>query len=326
MNAMLIYNRNFMRIMLSGASMILLLLTIAVVMMTGCTGLQTYSNVAHPGDTVSMAIHRQDLRKNQVTIVITDSSGATQSFAGGDPMVRGWINVYPDPVSSLLVGRETNQNFGINANTFGWIVDLQTNREKDIYETTVFLDLPMNLSAGIATIDVQVGGVSILPQLITLDVLPTISGPHPFDIDEQSGGLSTKQFRNMERGPHYTITFSGTTIPAALELEFSHDPDRENGGNGQAYVINPRGDIKNIAWTDTGTTMRVISMSAWSKTAEDIAGTTSNDVLANLPTFERFKFYVAGAITGLTLTGLNAYDLNGNPVSGVSALVKYSQN
>lgn len=320
----LVYNRGLMYFMLSRSSTAFLLLTIAVVMMSGCTGLQTFSQAAHPGETIVMAIHRQDIRKGQATIIIEDSTGYSQSFTGLDPRVRGWINVYPDPVSLLLVGRETTQGMGSNASAFGWALEDQTNSEKDIYETNVFMDLPTDLASGIATIDVLYQGVSILPQPIQVDVLEGTGSPHPFDINEQSGGLTTSQFRNMERGKHYTVTFSGNEVPEAIELDFIHDPDRENGGAGQAYVVNPRGDIKNIAWTDTGAAMKVIIMSAWHKTAEDIAVEVNYPPVVNSPDFERFKFYVAGDISGLQLTGLNAYDSNGNSISGVNANVAYS--
>jgi len=329
MNAILESEGSLVHAILSRGRVALLMFTTVVFLLSGCYGLQTLPIDAYRGGTVTFAIHRQDIRKNQATIIITDSDGNSQSFLATDSHVRGWINVYPDPVSRMMVGRETAQGFNQNAYTFGWAVELETSLEKDIYETTVFLDLPTTIVAdGIATIDVQQDGASILPQLIEVNILPGSGTPYPFTTDK--GALTTSQFRNMERGKHYTITFypgpSNTMVPDAIELDLTHDPDRENGGTGQAYVINPRGDIKNIAWTDTGTTMKVISTPAWQKTAEDIAGTEIDDAFGNLPSFERFKFYVAGDINNLQPAGLSAYDMNGEPVADVNVNVAYSHN
>jgi hypothetical protein len=295
-------------------------LLLASLIISGCSGLQAFSKSVQAGDTVAIAIHRRDIRKPDATIVIRDWTGYEQSFPGNDPRVRGWINVYPDPVSRLVVGRESNEPFATSAAAFGYGLENQTTSgsavEKDWYETIIQLDLPGDLAVGLATIDVQVAGVSILPQPVSVNILPGAGSPHPYEIFE-GAPIADAQFTNMERAPHYTVTFSGTTVPQAIQVDFSHDPDRENGGVGQAYVVNPRGDVNNIAWTDDGVNLRVIILPAWYKTTEDIDAEWFND-----RNIGWFKFYVAGKITNLQLTGVSAYDADGGTVSGVSATIE----
>jgi hypothetical protein len=116
------------------------------------------------------------------------------------------------------------------------------------------------------------------------------------------------------------VTFAGSQVPAAIQLELSHDPDRDAvGGSGQAYVVPPRGDLKSFAWTDTGTTMRVLITPTWQKTPEDISRTSGDP-----ETLKWFKFYVAGDITGLQIVSnsVQAFDSDGGPVTGITATLQ----
>lgn len=294
----------------------LLVFLLAIMLVTGCTGVQTFSQTAYPGDTVAMAIGRQDVKFKNATIIITDSSGFSQSFPANDPLVRSWINVYPDPVSKFIVGRETGNNLGSGAWVWGVATGLQVG-ERDLYDTMVFLDLPANLAPGVAVIDIQVAGTSILAGPVSVNVLSGTGASNPFDIRE--GGLQPQILDSMRRAKHYTISFTGTEVPAAIQVQLSHNPDRENGGVGQAYVASPRGDIMNPTWTDDGVALRVILANAWQKSAEDLAVAPS---WQNDPDFTWFKFYVAGGITGLQIDNISAFDVNGNPVTGVMAVLQ----
>ena len=285
--------------------------------LSGCTGVQTFSQIARPGDTVALTIDWQpNLTRQDVTIRITDSSYNTMDILGTDPAVRAWINTYPDPISKTVVGRETAQSFGIQASAWGIGIDSETGGDKDWFDTFVLLDLPSSLNAGAATIDVLTSGVSILPQPVSVEILPSTGSSYTFNTAEW-GPLTSNQIHSMERANHYVVTFSGSAVPAAIQVDFTHDPDRDNAGTGQAYVVHPRGDIKSIAWGDNGTALRVILTPSWHKTAEDAAATS-----LNVETLEWFKFYVAGGITGLQVAAVHAYDINGNDIEGLSATIQ----
>ena len=111
----------------------------------------------------------------------------------------------------------------------------------------------------------------------------------------------------MERVAHFTIGFNGSTIPFAIQVDLSHSPDVDHGGSGRAYVINPRGDLKNVTWSDTGTNMRVIILPAKAQALSNV---------------HDYKFYVAGGVTNLTVLNVKAVDINGNNVSGVTAALE----
>jgi len=288
---------------------------ISLVFLSGCSGLQVFGQSVAPGDTVALAISwRPDVSKDQAEIVIQDSAG-TLTLPATDPSIRNWMNVYPDPVSKLVVGTATQQDLGVSALSWGFAIDsVTTNGDKDWFETVLFLDLPPTIAPGPATIDVQVGGVSILPQPVALNVLSLPpNSPNLFETSEY-GNLSAARLHSMERAPHYTITFGGTVVPAAIQVDLSHNPDKDNGGPGQAYVVPPRGDLRSFAWTDTGTTMRVLITPTWHKSPADVTRTSGDP-----ETLKWFKFYVAGGITGLQIDSVQAYGSDGNPVSGLTA-------
>jgi hypothetical protein len=110
----------------------------------------------------------------------------------------------------------------------------------------------------------------------------------------------------MGRVPHFTVGFNGSTVPFAIQVYLSHAPDADHGGSGRAYVINPRGDLKNVTWSDTGTNMRVIISPA------------KTQALSNI---HDYKFYIAGGVTNLAVSNVKAVDIDGNAVSGVTATI-----
>jgi hypothetical protein len=120
------------------------------------------------------------------------------------------------------------------------------------------------------------------------------------------GSLSKQQLASMERVPHYTVGFLGSTIPYAIQIDLAHDPDVDHGGAGRAHVTNPRGDLKGVAWKDDGSNLRVILAPA------------KRSVLGNM---KEFKFYVAGGVTGLQVVNVKAVDIDGNSVPGISASI-----
>ena len=300
-----------------------LMLALVAGMLFGCSGVQTFPQIALPGDTVGLAIDWQpSITRSDVTVRVTDSSGFVLDIPGTDPSVRSWLNAYPDPISKAVVGRETKQNLGVQANAWGLGMESETG-EKDVFETIMFMDVPLEIvpgiaiAPGIATFDVLVAGSSVLLQPVAIDIQSGTGVPNIFDTAE-SGPLSANALASMERADHYTVTFSGSEVPAAIQLDFSHDPDRENGGSGQAYVVHPRGDIISVSWTDTGDAMKVILMPSWLKTPEDINAHPLNPLA-----LQTYKFYIAGGITGLQLTSVNAYDANGSPLlNPVSAIIQ----
>lgn len=283
---------------------------VAVLLMAsiGCSGMQTFTTAARPGETIALAAGwRQHMDRNNLTVTITDSSSPTPQqfiYAPGDPAIRAVINNYPDPISNMRVGYETGQNIVGNETLWGTLIQGNiTNWDKDWSQKFIILDLPAGIAAGAATVDISVslagGGTEVLlPQNIEILGGVGSSTQNPF-INWDGFAVSPGALQAMERANHYTVTFSGATLPQAIQLDLVHD-----NGVGTAYVANAGGNVKNVHWSDDGQNMRVILLPA-----RDQSITDWND----------FKFYVAGEITGLAVipTSVQAFDINGIPVTGM---------
>ena len=283
----------------------------------GCVGTQTFTTAARSGETVMLAVGWQKtLARQNLTITITPASGAPVTYLPGDARVRGVLNLYPDPGSNIVVDKMTGQATSARdiANLINNIVTQDSAdatgiaHDNEWWQTTLMMDLP-SVAAGLATIQiVDSKGATFLP--ITVEILPGTSTQNLFNIRPSYNPSSSLAFMSvypeaihaMERAPRSTVTFSGPTIPYSLQVGFAH-----TSGIGKTWVINPRGDIKNLAWNDDGSIITVV--------ASPVRGITTTQWLD-------FKFYIAGGLSGLTLTSLKAYDINGNPITGVTAAVQ----
>ncbi len=275
--------------------------------LSGCAGTQAFSGAVRAGDTVAVAVGwRQNLTKDNITVRITTGSPSnpvTQAEYGpGHAAIRAVINLYPDPVSSLVVSPRIDEDLTPYARTYAGVIDSSyTSYDKDWSQTVVYVDLPNTLPTGTARIWVSGGGYADAPASV-VEILPGLGSPISFNTEGAT--LGADHLRSMGRVPAQSVTFTGSTIPHALQVDLAHNPDRDNGGTGKAYVVNTRGDIKNIAWRDDGTSLRVIV-------------TPTN--AAPLTDLQDFKFYVTGGLGGLYITQVKAYDADGNVVTGITA-------
>lgn len=274
-----------------------------MVVLAGCTGVNTFSSAARSGDTVALGLGwQQDLnRNNVVSVSIVDNSGVETIYAPGATEIRAIFNNYPDPISNLVVGAETQQFIVGTESLWGITIDGQvTNGDRDWSETFMVMDLPTGMIDGEATINVQTATGLIGPIKVLIITDPdTGTGGGRNDLAAQELTINETHIRSLERAAHYTVTFNSSTgeIPHGIQIDMSHDP-----GVGVAYVANPRGDIKNINWTDDGTNLRVVLLP------------TRDTTLGKLI---YFKFYVAGEISGLQEVAgtIRAFDINGNEIT-----------
>jgi hypothetical protein len=283
---------------------IFLVIYIGFFVLSGCSGTQTFSTAVRAGDTVSHTVGMQTgVSRDNLTITFTPlAGGASTIYLPGDSAVRAVVNLYPDPVSRIIVGGETGQELGTFASTYNAALEnTLANQSKDWWSTMVVFDVPSSLPIGAYNAEMVSNGNVM--NTATFEVVDAGGSANTFDTHE-GGPLLPEMLYSMERADNYSIDFTGTTVPYALQVEFLHNPDEALGGTGRPYVINSRGDIKNVAWTDDGTSMRVIVTPA----------------RTGLSKMEHFKFYVAGGITGLIPQLVEAYDINGNPVTGVSVV------
>ena len=277
-------------------------------LMSGCAGVKTFPNGLRAGETAALAAGwKHTFTKTNVTVTITPSGGSPVVIPAGDPAIRGVVNFYPDPVSWLVVGTETGQSSGFNSgSTYGNILKNNfTNGDNDWWQTTVFVDIPPGLPTGTAQIDISDPAGETASS--TVEILPGSGTPDEFSA-ELNGPLNPTQMAALGRADHFVVDFSGAVVPYAVQIEMSHDPDAASGGAGKVYVVNPRGDIKGLSWTDNGTRLRVLLVAARDTGVESLTD---------------FKFYVAGGVTGLQVQAVDvlSFDSSGNALTGVSAAV-----
>jgi hypothetical protein len=269
----------------------------------GCVGAKTFHELARPGDTVALAGGwKQHFTRSNITVSITPASGSPIVYPPNHPDIKAVLNLYPDPVSSLLVSPQVGQDMTPGAQIYASAVsDLFTQGDNDWWESTVFVNLPTSLPLGVATISVS----NPEGESMSSDVEIVSGSGKANTFSTQTGGnINGNQLASLGRVSHYLVRFSGSTVPYSIQLDLVHSPDMDQGGTGRAHVVNPRGDIKNAAWRDDGTNLRLILSPAKPQTLTQLSD---------------FKIYVTGGITGLQLQSIKAVDIDGNPVAGISA-------
>jgi len=277
----------------------LLILSI-ITLLTGCSGVQTFQSSLRAGDTAAVAAGwKHNFSRDNITVIITPSIGPPITYLPGNLAVRGVVNMYPDPLSSMVVSEATDQDITPFARTYAFGTSFFTSGDKDWWQTTVFIDLPNTLPTGLANIEViNTQGDSVAS---TVNIIEGVGQTEVFDVD-QNGPLTDAQFSALERIEHFVVSFSGAEIPHAIQVDFTHDPDVDNSGVGRAYVTNPRGDLKNIMWNDNGINLQVLLTPTQLQSVSDM---------------QDFKFYVSGGITNLLMNNIVAVDINGNSVAGI---------
>lgn len=300
----------------------------AILLTAGCTGVNTFTTAARPGETIAVAAGwNQKLTRSTLTVTITPQTGPVITYAPGDYRIRSIVQAYPDPVSKLVISDRArvtypgagNPQYSEEPNPIiynqlspatGNNVRYNTGQENDWSQTIVYLDIPSSIAPGGATLQFSMAGVNLLPDGTVVEVLPVAAGISKrnfFDMSDYAG--LGAMIRAGERAPHFAVRFSGPegVIPHSIQADFT----RTLSGTGNAWVTHPRGDIQNAMWTDTGSLIKVMLSPAKGATTDRLSD---------------FKFYVTGAVTGLTTNTVKAYDIAGNPLSGFTASIEFVNN
>lgn len=296
---------------------ILLLLLPMLGGLVGCAGTIPLPASARAGDTIMLfAGWKQKFERESLTVTITGSDASVVTYQPGNPALRGVINLYPDPLSYLVVGTRAGLNTDYRyASTYGSVISYNnTQKDPDWWQTSIYLDLPTTLPVGTAQVSFSSShGENYGP--IPVEIIAGQGTPSTFSA-AVLGPMQPVQMQSMERAPFYTVKFSGgTVLPASIQVDLAHSPDSSVGGTGKTFVVNPRGEMKNLTWTDNGTNLRVLLLGSGD-------GTTKDPYLEGTYMWKYFKFYISGGVTGVQVQNVKAYDINGDLISGVTAIVQ----
>ena len=276
---------------------------LSVFLIAGCAGTQTFNQYAKSGETVAIATgYQPDWSRDNISVWVQEQGGTYVQYPANDPRIRAVVNFYPDPLSSLVVSNRTEQDVTPFAEGYGNALNNGfTSGDRDWYQTVVFFDLPDPMNFG--TADLYIEEVANTNNFVetTLEIVGTGGSPHSFGTNA-GGPLQRVHMAALERASHYAVTLSDSgTVPYAVQMDFTHDT-----GVGKAYVVEPISGVKNISWTDDGSTLRVVILPA-----EETSVRTIDD----------FKFYVAGGVTNLAPISTQAFNIDGVTVTGVSPTV-----
>jgi hypothetical protein len=284
-------------------SLILLLALLGLI--AGCSGVQTFPNRVAPGETVAVAAGwKQHFSRDNITATITPRGLAPISIPPGD--VRASINLYPDPLSSIVLSQSTGSDVSDYSQVYGDLVNINfTGDDRDWWQTVVFVDIPV---AGVPTgpADITITnpeGESIAAAVQVVDPDPVVGGAAASFNAELAGPLDNTHLASLERIDHYVVSFSGSVLPYALQIDLDYSADMTG------YVVNPKGALKNVSWTDNGGTYRVLLM--------------PSNQQQHFRTMNDFKFYVAivagtEGVADLSVRpgSVLAFDQDGAPVTG----------
>lgn len=289
---------------------ILLVLTLPLVW--SCAGDKVFHEYARAGGTVAVAAGwKHHFDPSNITVTITPPGGVPTIYSPGDTRVRAVVNLYPDPLASMIISRETDQDLTPFARTYAsttanfTVPNGSSDSDKDWWQTVVFVDLPVSLPVGGGATEIMIDNPEGETARSTVEIVAPDGSTSSFDA-ESVGPLSAEMLASLKRVGHYTVSLDGAVLPYAVQVELTHDPDADNGGVGRAYVVNPLGYIKNLSWNDDGATMKIVLLPA-----RDGEITVMHD----------FKFYVAGGVTNLTVNSVQAFDIDGYPVGGITASI-----
>ncbi len=298
-------------------SLFYLVMAPLVLVLAACSGTQTFTPAARAGDTVTLAVGwKKNLLRQNLTVTITDANGVKTTYLPNDSRVRAILNLYPDPASYAVV--DTAAGLTTNGSSTGDMVNQSvTNGDNDWWQTSIVLDLPSTMAPGTATVALinsagttfQSLGVTIVPGTGTSNLFNIYFGGISFPLLGQ--GYFPGALASFEREPNSTVNFSNSNldtygnpiVPHSIQMQFTH-----TAGTGTTWIVNPRGDLKDVTWTDSGSVITVMLMS------------TNGSTLAQLLDF---KFYISGGIINVAqvANSLKAYDINGNPITGVTAQI-----
>lgn len=269
--------------------------------LASCGSVRTFHDYARGGDTVAVPAGMQPtFNKDNITVTITPAFGSPIILPATDSAIRAVINIYPDPLSNMIVSREIEEDTIPSAHGYSLTTLTFANDDKDYYQTTVFIDIPEGLEIGIAQINISdTTGAS---HDSALDIIASTGGtPNSFKAEIPETGasftLDDVMRDTLARAAHTEVSFDASTIPYAIEINFTHDPDKTVGGTGKAFVVNPLGYKKNLSWNDDGTNLKIIM-------------TQSTDNIIN--DMNDYKFYIAGTAANLQFVSVNGYDSNGD--------------
>ena len=198
-------------------------------MLSGCTSVNTFPNIARPGDTVSVMVGGSaQARKANVSAVLTDASGQVFDLQALGK-VRSVFNLRTD-------GRAVGQHYSPYLDSYiSWAFGHEP------LQTVMVADLPAMATVGQATLSVALNGVNdnssgFRSSKVTLEIIAGSGTSEEFLHKSVYGDLPV-DFSSLETAPHAQVKFgTGATLIGAASLVIDFNETVVNPNDLNVYV------------------------------------------------------------------------------------------
>lgn len=219
-------------------------------LLSGCTSVNTFPNIARPGDTVSVMIGGSEkANKNSVAATFTDAMGQSWDLKALG-LVRSVFNLRTD-------GRANGAHYSPYLDNYiSWVFSHEP------LQTVLVTDIPTAAAPGQGNLTISVNandnssGVAD-PFNVKLEIIPG-SGIADQFLNRRSSGNVPADFSRLETAPNAKVTFgTGTTFIGAASLVVSFDPAIVNPNDLNIYV--PESTVRGSGTTAPfGKTQRMV--------------------------------------------------------------------
>jgi len=283
------------------------------ILLTGCTGLQTFPNVARAGDTVALAIGSPDgaTRSNTTAVFVSKNDPGYPTTPVLYPLtIRSLFRLYGDKASIQYQRNYTTKQIIDTSGHEHWVtvaaIDLPTTLPKEPGEVRFTTTAPY------PTVNSNINNVAI-----DLEILPATAGSGMaslFPIELGQGAVGNGDLLSLEPQTHAVIypTFLGGSNPwpdfGAIELKVSMPTGTPIADRSLRVLVDD------------------MSMTTDSKRSVISRKNGTDLTVGLLSPSGKLKYFEArveivlpsgGTFSGTpTITSVSYYDINGNPVAG----------
>jgi hypothetical protein len=217
------------------------LLGLCVLLVSACTSVNTFPNIARPGDTVSFMVGGSaQARKENISVTLNDAGGQVFDLQALG-LVRSVFNLRAD-------GRAVGTHYSPYLDSYiSWAFGHEP------LQTVMVADVPGNAAPGLATLTVALNGITDnssgvgSPFNVTLEIIPGSGSSEQF-LHPTLGATPPVDFIRLETAPNVQVSFgTGVTPIGAASLVIDFDETAVNPADINLYAPEStvRGDYSN---------------------------------------------------------------------------------
>jgi hypothetical protein len=281
--------------------------------LSACTSVNTFPNIARPGDTISFMVGGSaQARKENISVALTDSGGQVFDLQALG-LVRSVFNLRAD-------GRAVGTHYSPYLDSYiSWAFGHEP------LQTVMVADLPGNAMPGLATLTVSLNGVTDNssgagnPFNVSLEIIPGSGSPEQF-LHPTLGATPPVNFTRLETAPNTRISFGTGSTPigaASLVIDFNESIVNPNDLN--LYV--PESTVRG-SYSDPGAFGKTQRMVYWHQDGQNL----HVDIIAPQGIAPRFlQFYIVhphglSGSPAFNILSAQVYGVDGNSLDVIPAL------